>query len=146
VPKLFDNFAVNADKSIPGRLNINQAPRVLLAGIPGLETDAVDQIISSRQPDASGERPEQAYEVWPLTSGIVDLETMKKLMPLVTAGGSVYRAQIVGYFDQQGPAYRIEAIVDATGTTPVVRRRRDLVEQGPGYSLDQLGTAVDDEP
>ena len=40
-------------------------------------------------------------------SGIVDLDTMKKLMPLVTAGGNVYRAQIVGYFDEEGPAYRI---------------------------------------
>ena len=146
LPKLFDNFAVNAAPSIPGRLNINQAPRVLLLGIPGLTSDVVEQILSNRLPEANGERPDQAYEIWPLTTGIVDLETMKKLMPLVTAGGNVYRAQIVGYFDEEGPAYRIEAVVDASGTTPVVKRRRDLVEQGPGYTLDVLGTAVDDGP
>jgi len=144
LPKLFDNFAVNAAPSIPGRLNINQAPRVLLLGIPGLTSDVVEQILSNRLPEANGERPDQAYEIWPLTTGIVDLETMKKLMPLVTAGGNVYRAQIVGYFDEEGPAYRIEAVVDASGTKPVVKRRRDLVEQGPGYTLDVLGTAVDD--
>jgi DNA uptake protein ComE-like DNA-binding protein len=146
LPMLFDNFAVNAAPSIPGRLNINQAPRVLLLGIPGLTSDAVEQIISIRLPEANGQRPDQAYEVWPLTSGIVDLETMKRLMPLVTAGGNVYRAQVVGYFDEEGPAYRIEAVVDATGTSPFVKRRRDLVEQGPGYTLDVLGTAVDDGP
>jgi hypothetical protein len=146
LPKLFDNFAVNAAPSIPGRLNINQAPRVLLLGIPGLTSDVVDQIISNRLPEADGQRPDQAYEVWPLTTGIVDLEAMKRLMPLVTAGGNVYRAQIIGYFDEEGPAYRIEAVVDASGTTPVVKRRRDLVEQGPGYSLDVLGTALDDGP
>lgn len=146
IPKLFDNFSVNASPSIPGRININQAPRVLLSGIPGLDSDVVDQIISNRMPEQDGQRPEQAYETWPLMSGLVDLATMKRLMPLVTAGGNVYRAQVVGYFDEEGPAYRLEAIVDATQEPPVVKRRRDLVEQGPGYSLDMLGTTVDDRP
>jgi hypothetical protein len=145
LPKLFDNFAVNSEKSIPGRININQAPRVLLLGIPGLEVNAVDQIIATRQPQSTGERPDQQYETWPLTDGIVDLDEMKRLMPLITAGGDVYRAQIVGYFDEEGPAYRIEAVVDATHMPPVVRRRRDLVEQGPGFSLDVLGTTLDEQ-
>ncbi len=146
LPKLFENFSVNSATTIPGRININQAPRVLLSGIPGLDSTAIDQIIASRLPDQNGERPEQAYETWPLVDGIVDLETMKQLMPLVTAGGSVYRAQIVGYFDEEGPAFRTEVIVDATQVPPVVKRRRDLVDQGPGYSLDVLGTTVESEP
>ena len=106
----------------------------------------VDQIIANRLPEQNGQRPEQAYETWPLVNGIVDLETMKRLMPLITAGGNVYRAQVVGYFDEEGPAYRMEAIVDATQSPPVVKRRRDLVEQGPGYSLDVLGSTVEDGP
>jgi hypothetical protein len=146
IPKLFDNFSVNSSPSIPGRLNINQAPRPLLLGIPGIDTNMVDQIIASRLPEQNGQRPEQAYETWPLVAGIVDLATMKRLMPLITAGGSVYRAQVVGYFDEEGPAYRIEAVVDATHSPPVVKRRRDLVEQGPGYSLDVLGSTVEDGP
>ena len=144
MPKLFDNFAVNSAASIPGRININQAPRMLIAGIPGLELGVADLIIANRLVDPQGQRPEQDYEVWPLTDGLVDLATMKKLMPLVTAGGDVYRAQVVGYFDEGGPAFRIEVIVDATQSPPVVKRRRDLVEQGPGYSLDVLGAAADD--
>jgi DNA uptake protein ComE-like DNA-binding protein len=144
VPKLFDNFAVNSSPSIPGRININQAPRPLLIGIPGMDSLIVDQIIAMRLPVDDGQRPEQQYEVWPLTSGMVDLEQMKQLMPLVTAGGDVYRAQAIGYFDEEGPAYRVEAIIDATGATPVVKRRRDLVDQGPGYTLETLGVAADD--
>lgn len=146
IPKLFDNFSVNSSTSIPGRLNINQAPRPLLLGIPGMDSMLVDQIIASRLPDQNGQRPEQAYETWPLVSGIVDLESMKKLMPLVTAGGNVYRAQVVGYFEEEGPAYRTEVIVDATQSPPLVRRRRDLVEQGPGYSRETLGVTVDEAP
>jgi DNA uptake protein ComE-like DNA-binding protein len=146
LPKLFDNFAVNAAESIPGRLNVNQAPRPLIVGIPGLELNAAEQIIYNRDPQVTAERPERAYETWLLTEGIVDLEQMKRLMPLVTAGGNVYRAQLVGYFDEEGPAYRLEVVVDATQSPPQVRRRRALVEQGPGYSLETLGTTLEDVP
>jgi DNA uptake protein ComE-like DNA-binding protein len=146
IPKLFDNFSVNASPSIPGRININQAPRAILLGIPGIDIATVDQIIANRMPEDDGQRPEQAYETWPLVSGLVDLDTMKQLMPLVTAGGDVYRAQVVGYFDEEGPAYRTEVVVDATQTPPVVKRRRDLVDQGPGYTLETLGVTVEDVP
>jgi len=144
LPKLFDNLAANAAPSIPGRLNVNQAPKPLLLGVPGLTPDAVEQIISTRDLDVTSDRPDRAYETWLLTEGIVDLPTMKKLMPLVCAGGNVYRAQVVGYYEDEGPGYRVEAVVDGTKTLPVVKRRRDLVEQGPGYSLDVLGGQLDD--
>jgi DNA uptake protein ComE-like DNA-binding protein len=145
LPKLFENLAVNAAPSIPGRIDVNQAPRTILTGIPGLPPEAVDRIISTRDLEVTSDRPDRAYETWLLTDGIVDLPTMKKLMPLVTASGSVYRAQTVGYYEDEGPGYRIEAVIDGTKTPPVVKRRRDLVEQGTGFSLDVLGgQAVDD--
>lgn len=146
LPKLMDNLAVNAAPTIPGRLNINQAPRPLLLGIPGLDSNMVEQIIADRDVEVSPERPEQAHETWLLTDGIVDLETMKKLLPLVTTGGDVYRAQVVGYYDADGPGARLEVLLDATQSPPVVKRRREMTQQGPGYSLDVLGAAVDDEP
>jgi DNA uptake protein ComE-like DNA-binding protein len=139
LPKLFENLAVNANPSIPGRINVNQAPKPLLLGIPGLTPDKVEQILSTRDLDVTSDRPDRAYETWLLTEGIVDLPTMKKLMPLVCAGGSVYRAQVVGYYEDEGPGYRIEAVVDGTKTPPIVKRRRDLVQQGIGFSLDTLG-------
>ena len=42
------------------------------------------------------------------------LETMKAMLPYITAGGSVYRAQIIGHFDKGGPVARLEVIVDST--------------------------------
>jgi hypothetical protein len=146
LPLLMDNLAVNAAPSIPGRLNINQAPRQLLLGIPGLTGMAVDQIISNRDVTLGQQRPEQAHETWLLSGGIVDLEQMKKLFPLVTTKGSVYRAQVVGFFDAEGPGDRIEVVIDATQTPPVVRRRWELRELGPGYSREVLGVPAADMP
>jgi DNA uptake protein ComE-like DNA-binding protein len=146
LPKLMDNLAVNASPSIPGRLNINQAPRPLVMAIPGLEPNAAEQILADRDVQRSPERPEQAYETWLLTSGIVDLDQMKKLLPLVTTGGDVYRVQLAGFYDAEGPAVRLEVVLDATQTPAVVKRRRELQQQGPGYSLDVLGAPLDDTP
>jgi hypothetical protein len=140
-----ENLAVNAEPTIPGRLNINQAPRTLIAGIPGIDLTAVDQIIANRDVALSEQHPEQKYETWLLQNGIVDLPTMKKLMSLVTAGGSVYRAQVVGFFDAQGPAERVEVLIDATQTPPMVRRRWNLRDLGPGYTPEFLGVPVSDD-
>ena len=42
------------------------------------------------------------------------LATMKAMLPYITAGGSVYRAQIIGHFDKGNPVARLEVILDAT--------------------------------
>ena len=147
LPKLMDNLSVNSSTSIPGRLNINQAPRVLLRGIPGFTSDMVDQVISNRDMTMGAQKPEQKYETWLLSNGIVDLATMKKLMPLVTGTGSVYRAQVVGGFFAPGSAVqRVEVVVDGTKMPPVVRRRWEMRDLGRGYTAEVLGAAVDDEP
>lgn len=144
LPKLMENLAVNASPSIPGRLNVNQAPRALLNGIPGLTPSQVDQIIANRDVSVGEQRPEQKYETWLLQDNVVDLALMKKLMSLVTSSGNVYRAQVVGYFDEGGPADRLEVVIDATQSPPVVRRRWSLRQFGAGYSPEDLGVPAED--
>jgi DNA uptake protein ComE-like DNA-binding protein len=144
--KLMDNIAVNSNRTIPGRLNINQASRRILNGIPGLSTAAVDQIISERDVTLGQQQPDQVHETWLLAQGVVKLGEMKKLIGLVTSGGDVYRAQIVGGFFQGGPSERLEVVIDATKTPPIVRRRMELRELGQGYSAETLGATLDDVP
>jgi hypothetical protein len=70
---------------------------------------------------------------------------MKKLMSLVTTGGSVYRAQVIGFYDEAGSADRLEVLIDATQKPPAVRRRWSLRTLGPGYSAEVLGVPVSDD-
>jgi type II secretory pathway component PulK len=137
---LLDNCTINAATTIPGRININQAPRVVLAGIPGLTSDMVDQILARRVMNPKDADASRRYETWLLDEGIVDLTQMKALMPYVTGGGSVFRAQVIGYFDEGGPAARLEAIIDATVTPPRVVFWRDISHLGRGYPVEILGT------
>jgi len=145
LPKLLEHVTVNANPTIPGRININQASRTVLLGIPGMDEEVVEQIISLRSPEVTEDQPHRKYETWLYTETVVGLEQMKELIPFITGGGDVHRAQIVGYFDSGGPAARIEAILDATTEFPRVVFWRELSHLGRGYPLAKLGVEVSED-
>jgi len=139
LPLLLDHVTVNASPVIPGRININQASRTVLSGIPGMTPDLVDQIVSYRRVDPMDADPYRRHETWILGDGIVDLAQMKALMPYVCAQGAVFRTQAIGYFDQAGPSCRVEVILDATQRPATVLFWRDLSHLGRGYARETLG-------
>ena len=145
LPLMMENLTSNPQEVIPGRLNVNQAPRALLEGLSralpeALPPSAAEIILANRSFEPRIDRPEQEFETWLLTTGVVTLEEMKLLMPLVTAGGDIYRAQVVGYYEAEGPFSRFEATIDATGDEPKVTSISDLTPLGAGFNAAQLGT------
>ena len=55
--KLLDNCTVYSGPTIPGRININLAPRTVLMCIPGMTQDLCDQIVANRIQDPNTARP-----------------------------------------------------------------------------------------
>jgi len=164
LPALLDVATVERSSVIHGRVNVDLAPRTVLLGVPGLDGAVVEQIVAARGTSTgsaagsamsgglssgefssaglslgnrSGSSPRHA--AWLLAEGVVDLATMKALEPYLTTGGDVYRAQVVGFFDEGGPAGRVELIVDATTETPRRVYWKDLRMLGRGYPLEALG-------
>lgn len=142
LPTLMDNCTVIEGTVLPGRINVNQAPREMLVGVPGMTEEIADQIVASRSMSMEEGLTDHTTETWLLTEGIVTLDQMKALMPFLCAGGDVYRAQIVGYFQAGGPFSRAEIIFDATGTQPRVLFWRDISHLGRGYPLETLGVEL----
>jgi len=144
LPDLIDTLSVSDDPYIDGRINVNQARREVLLGVPGMTEELVDEIMAARAVDSkTGEPPEDLQEQratsgWLVTEGLVELETMRILDPFLTSRGAVFRMQIIGHFDAGGPFTRIEAVIDATGELPKVTFVRDLTELGKGYSYQLL--------
>ncbi|MFW6170952.1 MAG: general secretion pathway protein GspK, partial [Planctomycetota bacterium] len=141
MPLLMDAVTAVREPIIPGRLNINYAPRPLLMGIPGIEETTVDEIINQRglEPTDEEEAVARRHETWLLTAGIVTLEEMKTLSPMICAGGDVFRAQIVGYHEDGVATSRAEVIFDASGAVPRLVSWKDITHLGRGYPLDVLG-------
>lgn len=145
LPQVMDVLTTSSAKSLPGRINISQAPRVVLstlsALVPEFTSQQVDNIIAQRSADPTTDTTtSRKFATWILCEGLVTLAEMKKLLPYVTAGGSVYRAQAVGYFDQGGPSARVEALIDTTNQPGRVLFWKDMSHLGRGYAVDILGT------
>ena len=59
-------------------------------------------------------------------------------MPAAT----VYRAQVIGYYDDGRAASRLEVVLDATQQPARVLLWRDISHLGRGYALETLGVAA----
>ncbi|HTN76629.1 MAG TPA: hypothetical protein VL096_15320, partial [Pirellulaceae bacterium] len=139
LPLLMDNCTVSTAKIIPGRINVNQAPITILAGIPGMTEEILSEIVNRRDFEPSEDLPNRKFETWIMAEGIVSPEQMKTLMPFLTASGDVFRAQLVGYFEGGNASARTEVVWDATNAEPRVLFWRDLSHLGRGFALETLG-------
>jgi hypothetical protein len=139
LPKLMDLTTVRRGKPIYGRVNINLAPREVLLGLPGIDSALVERILSARTLQ-SGEDTGRADPTWLLIEGLVDVRQMRQLLPYVTTGGDVGRAQIIGFYDQRSPLMRLETVIDATDRPARQVYYKDLRKLGRGPLAELLQT------
>ncbi len=149
LPTLLDALTVVEGPELSGRINVNQARIEILLGIPDMTEDIAQAITSSPMIGAEGEAiAEQATmrinTGWLVSQGIVDLPTMVKLDRFLTGRGHVFRAQIVGFFEEGGGYTRVEATIDSTESPAKVVSVSDLTELGRGYTSTELTGIIDD--
>jgi hypothetical protein len=118
LPRLADLTATTDQTTIYGRVNINEAPRCVLLGLPGLEPAVVDRILALRDTVAEPSDLGRRHALWLLTEGLVDRPTMKALWPHVTGGGDVFRAHVVARTDDEQRTTLAEVVIDATVSPP----------------------------
>jgi hypothetical protein len=145
LPTIMDTLSVSGDAFLEGRINIHQARREVLVGLPNMTEQIVDAILAAQFQDDSGSprldvMGTRSTTGWLYLEGIVDIWGMRELDPYLTARGDVFRAQILGFFDGGGPVARAEVVVDGTQTPPRIVFFRDLNELGRGYTRGQLFT------
>jgi hypothetical protein len=137
LPSIMDKLTAVEATVLPGRININEAPREILAGLPGITTEILGKLIESRS--QSTDNSNRKFETWPMVEGILTLQEMQLIAPLITGGGDVMRAQCVGYFEQSAGFARTEAVIDASGQVPIVVLYRKMDHLGRGFSQATLG-------
>jgi hypothetical protein len=146
IPIAMENLTTYEGTAIPGRINIMQAPRRVLEGIPGMGAEIIDQIIQVREfelDDPDGIDKNRQYETWIMVEGIVDLNEMKTLIPFICTGGDVYQAEIVGYFGDGAGTSRAEVVLDTTIPVPRILFWRDKSHLPASHSVDSLGLELE---
>jgi hypothetical protein len=132
--QLLDYTTVETEEVIPGRVNVNLAPRPVLRAVPGMTEDVVNSLIGQRSPATDVVNDTKRYPIWLYTEQIVtDLDTMRQMMPFLTTGGDVFRAQVFGYFDEAGATSRAEVVIDGTRLQVPVVLWRDMSSLGRGF-------------
>ena len=142
LPLAMSSITVYDGPSIPGRINIMQAPRIILEQIPGMDSELLDSIMTLREFELDD--PEfldinRQYETWLLAEFLVTTERMQTLIPYICAGGDVYRAEVIGYFPDGRATSRAEVVMDTTTPLPKIIFWRDKSHLETGYSVDALG-------
>ena len=142
LPLLLENATKVDSDNIPCRINIAQCTRAVLLGVPGMTEEVADEIIRRRDIVRDDNDANRDYETWLLVEGIVDLATMKQMLPFICVGGDVHKAELVGYFDDGMGSSRAEVVIDRTGAFPRIVFWRDKSHLPLGYQLDTLGIGL----
>ncbi len=130
LPKLMDRVTVGTGQPIFGRVNINLAPREVLVGVPGIDGAIAERILAARTLNSGDNN--RSDPTWLLIEQIVDLRQMRRLLPYITTGGDVGRAQIIGFYDMRSPIMRMETVIDATDRPARQVYYKDLRRLGRG--------------
>ena len=127
---LCDMMTVHQEPVLRGLINVNHAPRPVLASLPGVDEQEVERIIAARARSSEEAIERLQSSVWLLLEGIVDLPTMKSLLPLTTTGGDVVSGQVIGMYDDQSTWSRREFVIDGTSRPARVVYCRSLQNLG----------------
>ena len=139
LPNLLDKTTVVNAPVLRGGVSVNDAPRAVLRCVPGIDDALADRILSARDSQSSKDEFGRRFPTWLLAEGVVDLPTMRTLLPNICSQGDVVRAQIVAQFDKPGPTARAEVVVDATTLPAQQVFYRDLRFWGLGFSHEWFG-------
>jgi type II secretory pathway component PulK len=141
LPLVLDETTTTLNTDLPPRINVNTASQTVLAALPGLEDEDVQNILSIRpDPTTATAAPDPIFQTpaWLLTQGNMPIAKVKALDSYITARSQVYRFQSLGYFEGGGPMSRVEAVIDGNNGRPRIVYRRDLGELGSGFDVNAL--------
>lgn len=125
LPMLLDKVATKEAVEMVPRLNVNNAPREVLLGLPGLVEADVDAIVGAREGVVPG-TPEFTSGAWMVTAANLTPQKFKAIEKYVTGSSMMYRVQSIGYLVGGGPIARVEAVIDMNLGAPRIVYFRDL--------------------
>ena len=144
--RILDETTNETSASRVGRVDVRQAPLEVLAGVPGIDQQLAQQIVTARDManGASGSAPGSRRNsiAWLLSEGLVDLDRLKQLEPYLTYRSDVYRTQAIGYRDSFTPVYRCTAVIDARQLPAQIIDHQTWHAWDRGFPIEQFATEV----
>ena len=131
LPLILDRLTTDPVPMFTGRINVNTAPREVLATIEELTADEIEAIVAARTALAPEERSTAA---WLVRNNVLDLHKFRWILPKLATKSSVFQVESVGYADHAGVMDRINVIFEMRGPIAQVIYTRNLDELGTAYT------------
>lgn len=124
-----------------GRVDVSEAPAIVLSGVPGIDPALAQRIVQQRSSNSGTSSTEPRDTIaWLLEGGVVDLAKLKTIEPFITSRNDVYTVQSVGYRDHLSPVYRCTATIDARQIPAQIRNQQIWHPWDRGFTMDQLNS------
>ncbi len=132
---LLDRTTTDPRDVIPGRINVNLASRPVLGAVPGLTAETIEQIAARR---ATLDEEQLRTPAWLLAEQILTIEQFRLVLPQITTGGDIFRAQLIAWRPAAGPYRRMEVLIDRAHQPARTIVRRDLSLYGVAIPIARI--------
>jgi DNA uptake protein ComE-like DNA-binding protein len=132
LPVVLDLLTTTLEDRFVGRVNINTAPKEVLATLPDIDESLAEAIVAARHGLSADKRQTVA---WLYTEDLVDADLFKRLAPHITARGSRYGFHVVGFGRPSGRYRVFEAVIDTLAGEPEILYLRELTRLGLPFGV-----------
>ncbi len=130
-PVAFDLFTTSDDMYVPGRVDLNLAPEVVLAAIPGIGKEHAAAILAARQQLSADELRSR---VWPLSRDIMKPEEMAQAVGWLSTRSTQWRIRVQASIERGSEdgtstirrTATFEAVLDAASERPRLAYLREV--------------------
>ena len=139
--RVLDACTTDPSPFTTGRVDVSEAPAVVLSGVPWIDPALAQRIVQHRSSNSGTSSTDSRDTIaWLLEGGVVDLARLKAIEPYITSRNDVYTVQSVGYRDQLSPVYRCTATIDARQIPAQIRNHQIWHPWDRGFTMDQLSS------
>lgn len=129
---VMDKLTASASGGKLHGVNVNTAPKAVLAAIPEIGPNLAEQIVGVR---GTLDAEKRATVAWLFTQGAVEAAAFKQIAPKLTARSRQFRVRCVGFGWPSGRYRMIEAVIDAASGEPRVLYLRETTRLGAPMPL-----------
>lgn len=127
---VMDRCTTTVEPELIGLINVNTASPRVLATIPELTDEDIAAIVETRR---ELEAEEKISIGW--IAPILGIDTFVAVAPRLTARGTRFRVESLGYGDHIGMITRLETVIEMRGPIAQIIYNRDLTTLGTNYPI-----------
>ena len=131
-PRIVDRCTLRTALELPGLININTAPAIVLRCLGDMTEAEIAAIVEKRAALSSESKQTTA---WLLTEGVLDQDKYDSIANYITARGLQFNVEVIGYGDHVGSRTRLQIVFALRGPVPQIVYYRDLTNLGATYPL-----------